>query len=192
MNRVLNEIKNDLMTIEEGQHGYFRSRPYTESDDVIKLIDFIDENFDEVNPFEEGKNFEDFIFDDYLADEIEEYFDKCLNSSNWNGRVIFQIRCFKMNGIEYSAICFHRFGDARCNYTKYACFEMSHEEFLNRLYEFEIQIPCKNEDWRIFQNLFDEDGRISAYNYATDEEFSGWYEDSECPEEVRQAVADEM
>lgn len=190
MNTILKEIKNDLMTIEEGEHGYFKSRPYTESDDLIKLINWIDENFFECNPFEEGKNFEDFIFDDYLADEIEEDFEKCLNSYNWGGPIVFQIRSFKMNGHEFTAIAFHRFGDARCNYSKYACFEMDRDEFIARLEEFAIRIPCEN--WGIDQYLFEESGYIHACNYDENQYFDGYYTDSDCPEEVKKAVEDSI
>lgn len=184
----LSEIKYDLMTIEEGEHGYFRSRPYTESDDVIKIINYISENFDECDPFQDGNNYEDFIYDDYRADEIEEDFDRCMNSYNWNGPVIFQIRPFTMNGREFTAIAFHRFGDVRCNYTKYACFEMDRDEFVQKLMDFQLEIPCEN--WHITQDLFEEDGYIHACDYDHDQYFDGWYEDANCPEEITKAVND--
>lgn len=188
MNKNLFEMKKDLMTIEEGRHGYFTSRPYTEEDQEIKLIDFLDDHLVECDPFSDDKNYDDFIYDDFMADEIKEDFNRCVNSYNWNGPIVFQARPFVFKNREFTAFCIHRFGDVRGNYTRYACFEMPIDEFLDLLLEFEIDIPC--EKWIVRQSILSESGVISAWNEDSQEDFNGYYESDDCPEEVKKAVSD--
>ncbi len=175
---MLKAIKKDLMTC-----GY---RPFKKDDLEIKFIDWLDRHFYEAYPFGKRRNLKDVIWDDYEpSGDYEEL--RSDNSCNWSGLVTFHIMVFRYKDTTYTGIAFHRGGDVRCNYTKYACFEMSFDEFFEEILQFQIEIPCENENWRILTDLISESGWVRAWNQETEEEFDGYYGNKNCPKEVQEA-----
>lgn len=183
---MLKAIKKDLMTMSGKIFGTYDAQPFKKDSPEIQFINYLIDNAPEVNLFGTRYNFEDYIFNDYKADEIREI--DAGNSYNWNGPVVFQYRFFEYRGRIYTAICFHRFGDVRGNYTKYAILDCNQEEFYDLLSEFYFDIPA-GDGWSVSQYVYDECGSVRAWNSETQEDFDGFYESDEAPEAVRAAVA---
>lgn len=170
---TLRSIKRDLLTLPEYDAGWYKQKPYTRDSDVVQFVDFLIKNFDESK-----------IKFDWDSD----YDDGC-NSYNWSAPVTFEARFFKSRaGREHVAIALHRSGDARCNYTGFAVLDTDRESFLQTIFEFAINIPCKNEAWNIIQRVTSETGSVDAWNRDTGESFEGYYESDDAPAAVREAV----
>lgn len=184
--KMLKAIKKDLMTMSRLVFGTYEAKPLKKDSSEIQFINYLIDNVSEVNLFGTRYNFEDFIFNDYKTDEITEI--DAGNSYNWNGPVVFQYRFFEYHGRVYTAICFHRFGDVRGNYTKYAILDCDQDEFWELLSEFYYDIPAGG-NWCVSQYVYDESGRVHAWNTETQEDFEGFYESDEAPKAVRTAVA---
>lgn len=197
---TLAKIKEELLDMGkngEKVFGTYPVHPLKQDADVIKFIERLQELNIEADEDIFGEfDFEDYVFDKMpspLADEIEEDFDRSGNSYNWNAPIVFQYRPFKLyDGIERVAIAFHKYGDVRANYTRYAVLKCYLEKFWEILAESTIDIPCEDNDWSISQYLHNENGYISAYHYPTGDSFDGYYTDEDCPEVVSKAVENWM
>lgn len=183
---MLKTIKKDLMTMHGKIFDTYDVKPLKKDSPAIRFIDYLIDNAPEVNLFGTRHNYDDCIFNDYKADEIREI--DSGNSYNWSGPVVFQYRFFEYRDRVYTAICFHRFGDVRGNYTKYAILNCDEEEFWELLSDFYFDIPA-GEGWHILQYISYEAGDVIAWNNETNEEFEGYYESDDAPEAVRAAVA---
>lgn len=183
---MLKAIKKDLMTMQGKIFGTYDAQPLKKDDPTIQFINYLIDNAPEVNLFGTRYNFEDFIFNDYKADEIKEI--DSGNSYNWDGLIVFQYRFFEYRGRVYTAICFHRFGDVRGNYTKYAILDYDQDEFWGLLSEFYFDIPA-GDNWSVYQYVYDECGNVHAWNNETQQDFEGFYKSDDAPEAVRTAVA---
>jgi hypothetical protein len=170
---TLHSIKKELLTLPVYDAGYYTQKPYARDSDVITFIDFLIKNFDESK-----------IRFDWDSD-----YDDGVNSYNWSAPVVFEARYFKRRaGREHVAISFHRAGDVRCNYTGFAVLDTDRESFLQIIFEFAIDIPCKDEAWSIAQRVTSETGYVDAWNHDTGESFEGYYESDDAPAAVREAV----
>lgn len=183
---MLKAIKKDLMTMSGKIFGTYDAQPFKKDSPEIQFINYLIDNAPEVNLFGTRYNFEDFIFNDYKAEEIKEI--DAGNSYNWGGPIVFQYRFFEYRGRVYTAICFHRFGDVRGNYTKYAILDCNQDEFWMLLSDFCFDIPA-GDNWSVSQYVYDESGCVRAWNNETEEDFEGFYESDNAPEAVRAAVA---
>lgn len=183
---MLKAIRKDLLTMKGLVFDTYEAKPLKKDDPTIEFIDFLIDRAPEINLFGNRYNYEDVIFSGYKADEIEEI--KSDNSYNWAGPITFQYRVFTYRGREYTAINFHRFGDVRGNYTKYAILDCTQQEFYDLISEFCYNIPAA-DGWEVIQDIYSESGYVNAWNNETDEEFSGYYEASDAPEAVRKAVS---
>ena len=182
---MLRAIKKDLMTLEGTYFGTYKATPFAADSETIQTVDFMIDNFVEVYPFGTRRNYEDFIFSDWKDDEIDEDFDQCMNSYNWNGPVVVQVRFFRYRGHDYTAVAFHRYGDVRGNYTKYAILDCDRAAFVDKMLDLRYDIPA-GPAWSVQESFFDECGVVSAYNHETGESFDGYYD--KAPDEVRRAV----
>lgn len=182
---MLKAIKKDLMTMSGLVFGTYEAKPLKKDSPEIQFINYLIDNAPEVNLFGTRYNFDDFIFNGYKAEEITEI--DAGNSYNWNGPVVFQYRFFEYRDHIYTAVCFHRFGDVRGNYTKYTILDCNQDEFRELLSEFYFDIPAGG-NWCVSQYVYDECGSVHAWNAKTQEDFEGFYESDEAPEAVRTAV----
>lgn len=107
----------------------------------------------------------------------------CVNSYNWNGPVVFEIR--RMTD-SITGISFHRAGDARCNYSDAVFIKCTVDELINIISEFPI---CRHIDgWHISQSYFSESGTIDAWCDETGTDYSGCVEmDNAAPDELLDA-----
>lgn len=171
---TLRSIKKDLLTLPEYDAGWYKQKPYTRDSDEVQFVDFLIKNFDESKiKFDWGSDYDDGV-----------------NSYNWSAPVIFEARYFKSRaGREHVAIAMHRAGDVRDNYTGFAVLDTDRESFLQTIFEFAIDIPCKDEAWSITQRITSETGSVDAWNHDTGESFEGYYESDDAPAAVREAVS---
>lgn len=179
---MLKNIKKDLLSLHGKFFGTYDVEPFKKDSPTIQFINYLINKKIETYPFGACWNYENFIFDDSKADEIKEV--ESDDSYNWDSPVTFQFRIFKYQDKTYTAINFHRYGDVRGNYTKYAVLNCDKEDFLDLLDNFNLEIPC--EGWQIEQKITNEIGNIAAFQQKTGHEYNGYYR--KAPKDVKKAV----
>lgn len=168
---TLEKIREILQTqnIKKGIFGTYDVTPIEPNPyslDEYDVIDFMQERFMEIEPVFGGKfSFEDVFFEEEGTEELEVCFpDVSWNSYNWNGSVTVQAVCFIHKGAEMVAVRFHRYGDARCNYTDFVVFNTTWDMFNCEMSELSYTFEVCNGAYEITQTFFDEDGILQVYD----------------------------
>ena len=131
-------------------------------------------------------DFDNIVYDD--AQGNYEFIDLDItanNSYNWNAQVVFnynEIEVIDHHGMEhrYITVKFHRYGDARGNYTDYMVLDMSLDEFYevladaSRVY---CEIEYKGVSYSISTDIFKESCIFDIYSNDADIDEYGQYLD---------------
>lgn len=85
---------------------------------------------------DEVSDFDDFVWNDKIFDNVEiTEKDNGNNSYNWNCSTTFFYQPIEINGSDYIAVRFHRYGDVRGNYTDTMLLEMDIHDFSVLLFD---------------------------------------------------------
>lgn len=176
---TLDDIKEILKTqnIKKGIYGTYDVTPIEPNDfglDVYDVIDFLQENFMEIeHPFGKQWSFDDVFYEEEGTEDFNIQYpdDKTWNSYNWNGAVVMQAVAFFNRGAEFVAVRFHKYGDARCNYTNFVVLATDWERFNERMHELYWGIMLCNNSYDVEQYFMDEDGLYRVWDNEREESF---------------------